>query len=264
MPKMTLDEIRRHWEDAGKAFPEDSLVTPTTRDPFLGRLEEDNILENLRGAERALEVGTGDGAHTIAYARVASSLVGIDVAESLIEVARRRVSEAGSENVELQTLSVLDVEQEFGSQTFDAVVSQRCLINLPDWEHQVEALRQLASVLEPGGRLLITEGFEDGMDGLNEVRTSVGLEPIRTVDYNCNFRRPAFEEAATRWFDIVHVRDYGLYLLLSRVFHPLAIAPEEPKHDSTFNRVAADIATVTPAESLARLSYSLFYVLHRR
>jgi SAM-dependent methyltransferase len=264
MPRMSLEEIRRHWEDAGKAFPEDSLSTATTRDPYLGRLEEDNILEGLRDSERVLEVGVGDGGHTVAYAQVAASFVGVDVAESLLDVARRRLAEAGNDNVELHAMSVLEVEQAFGSESFEAVVSQRCLINLPDWEHQVEGLRQLAAVLRPGGLLLLTEGFDDGIDGLNNVRTELGLGAIRTVDYNCNFRRAAFEHAVARWFDIVELRDYGLYLLLSRVFHPLAVAPEEPKHDSMLNRVAADIARAAPTGDLAGLSYSLFYVLRKR
>ena len=40
---MKLEEVRQHWENAGKDFPVDSRVTPTTRDPYLGELERKNI-----------------------------------------------------------------------------------------------------------------------------------------------------------------------------------------------------------------------------
>ena len=39
----------------------------------------------------------------------------------------------------------------------------------------------------------MTEGFQDELDALNEVRATFGLETINVVPYNHNFRRARFE-----------------------------------------------------------------------
>jgi SAM-dependent methyltransferase len=259
---MSLDENARHWEEAGKALAAGGISTPTTRDPFLGELEERNFLDHLETGDHVLEVGVGDGAHTVRYAQAVASLAGIDVAESLLEAARDRCRLA-DQAVDLRRASVLDIESVYGQEAFDCVISQRCLINLPDWEHQVEALRQIAAVLKPGGRLLLTEGFDDGLAELNAVRVRVGLAPITTVAYNTNFGRHGFEQEAQRSFEIVDVRDYGLYLVLSRVFHPLAVRPEEPHHASPLNQAALELASALQVLGFADVSYCLFYALRK-
>lgn len=82
------------------------------------------------------------------------------------------------------------------------------------------------------------------MKNLNKVRIVYGLLEIKTVEYNHNFYRKKFEEFTKRLFDIVEIRHYGSYLLLSRVFHPLVVALEPPKHNARLNKVAMNISTV--------------------
>ena len=86
--RMTLGEIREHWEEAGRGFAGDEAITPTTRDPYLGALERENVLAHLPEGASVLEVGCGDGAHTVSYARKASRMTALDLAESLIDLAR--------------------------------------------------------------------------------------------------------------------------------------------------------------------------------
>jgi SAM-dependent methyltransferase len=261
---MTLEEIHRHWNEAGRAFPSDSAATPTSRDPYLGELEEENIYAHLGGRRRVLEIGCGDGAHTIGYARGAESYVALDVAESLVAIARKRVADAGLANVEVVEASATSIGERLAGRRFDCVVSQRCLINLPDWETQRAVLDQIADLLEPGGLLLMTEGFQDELDALNEVRAKFGLETINVVPYNHNFRRERFEAYVAERFEIADVRHYGTYLLLTRVQHPLAVAPEPPAHDSPINRAAAMLARVVNFADAERFSYNLFYALRRK
>ena len=80
---MNLEQIHRHWEEAGKKISLIERVTSTSRDPFLGILEEANILRHLRGDKSVLEVGCGDASHTIKYAQHAKFIWATDVAASL-------------------------------------------------------------------------------------------------------------------------------------------------------------------------------------
>src|SRR5215468_3824311 len=128
--------MKQHWVEAGKAFPTTGVVTPTSRDPFLGQLEAANILERLDPNYVALEVGCGDASHSVKYARKVKKLSGLDFSEPLLAIARRRIGEEGVDNVDLTAGSILDLQDIYGDAQFDCVISQRCLINLPEWKYQ--------------------------------------------------------------------------------------------------------------------------------
>ena len=261
---MTLDDIKRYWEDAGKAFPMDGKISPTSRDPFLGELEEENIASAVKGCRQALEVGCGDGMHTARYAECVEWLSGVDVADTLVRLARKRMSAKGITNVDVSVGSVLDVEKSYGSERFDCVISQRCLINLPDWKFQKEAILRIRNVLKPQGLFVLTEGFKDELANLNVFRKKLGLDEIREVSYNRSLVRTEFEKFVHPRFEIVKVHDYGTYLFLSRVLHPLVVLPDAPKHDARLNEVAMAVSRVLQLPPLRECSYNLCYVLMKK
>ena len=61
---------------------------------------------------------------------------------------------------------------------FDSVTSIRCLINLSTAENQYRALGEIAACVRPGGLCLVSEGWADGMAGLNLLRRRAELPPI--------------------------------------------------------------------------------------
>jgi ubiquinone/menaquinone biosynthesis C-methylase UbiE len=261
---MTLDQIKQYWEQVGNQFPRDGSITPTNRDPYLGQLEEENILSYLEGQNDVLEIGCGDGAHAIRYGKCVKQLSAIDIAESLIRLARDRAKAQQTANVRFTVGSVLALREVYQAGQFNCVVSQRCLINLPQWEYQREALIQVHEVLKKGGLFLLSEGFQEGLDNLNAARREVGLEEMRVVHYNRNMRRQEFESWVAQRFDTVEIRDYGTYLFLSRIFHPLAVLPDAPKHDARLNKAAMELARRVPVSELQKYSYNLFYALKKK
>lgn len=262
---MDIDEIKKHWNDSGKELVSSSNVSPTSRDPFLATLERENILEFLPAGAHALEMGCGDGRHTAWYARKLGSIAGIDISEQFISIFTQRMTRESVKNFEGIVGSVLDVDRLAGGRVFDVIISQRCLINLPGWDLQREAILKAADLIRPGGLLLITEGFEEGLAELNETREKLGLHPIKVVDDNKNIPRKRFEDLISGKFETLKIRDYGLYLFLSRVFHPALVSPEQPKHDSRINEAAMRVAlAMRDEEAFSGMSYNLFYVLRKK
>ncbi|NKC10831.1 MAG: methyltransferase domain-containing protein [Gammaproteobacteria bacterium] len=262
---MKLEEIKHHWQKSGESFPSHSKVTPTSRDPYLGELERENILSYLNREHACLEVGCGDAFHTIHYAKKVKRILGIDVADSLINIAKeRKLQRDLLNNIDFDVCSVLDIGEKFDGERFDCVISQRCLINLPTWDHQKEAISQIHRLLTDEGIFLLTEGFQDYLDTLNSARTRFSLPEIKVVDYNRNFVLNDFEEFIQQYFEIVEQRHYGPYLFFSRIYHPLAALPDSPKHDSKLNEVAMNISRVLSMSDLEKYSYNLFYALKRR
>ena len=99
---------------------------------------------------RILEVGVGTGI-SLPYYSSACRIVGIDISEEMLEIARQRVMTDGLDNVE--RLAVMDAEElEFADSSFDVVVAQYVVNTVPNPEL---ALDEFLRVVRPGGELII-------------------------------------------------------------------------------------------------------------
>jgi len=261
---MDLEEIRRHWQKAGEDMSLSEKITSTSRDPFLGQLEEKYIQEHLNANQHIAEVGCGDAIHTLEYSKKVKSITGVDIARSLIKKAKKRVSLEACENVKFVVGSVLELEKVIDDKPVDCVISQRCLINLPSWKYQKKAIQQIYKVLKPNGLFLMTEGFQDELDNINCLREQFGLSTIKVVKYNRNLEHREFDEFICRYFNIEVMRHYGVYIVFSRVYHPLVVLPDEPKHDSRLNEVAYMLSNQIDIPNFKRYSYNLFYALRKK
>jgi len=108
----------------------------------------------LTAGTRVLDVCCGSGASAIPAAEIAGptgSVVGVDLAENLLELARAKAKQQGLDNIECRCGDLTNLP--FDEETFDAVVCVFGIFFVPDME---AALRELKRVLRTGGRLAIT------------------------------------------------------------------------------------------------------------
>jgi len=107
----------------------------------------------LRAGDSVLDVCCGTGASALPAAeRVGPSghVLGIDLAERLLELARRKAAAGGLRNCEFRVGDMLDLRI---SDRFDAVVCVFGVFFVPDI---AAAVRSLAARVKPGGLLAIT------------------------------------------------------------------------------------------------------------
>lgn len=103
-----------------------------------------------RASGRTLEVAAGTGKNFRYYPR-GSRLVAVDLTPSMLTIARRRARKLGLD----ARLLVMDSEAlAFRDRRFDTVVSSLTLCTFPD---PVAALREMARVCRPDGRILLLE-----------------------------------------------------------------------------------------------------------
>ncbi len=109
---------------------------------------------NLRGDEHILDVGCGDGKVTAEIARAVprGTVTGVDASPQMIEFAREMFPHRKAPNLEFQ---VMDARHIRFAQQFDLTFSNAALHWVDD--HQA-ILRGMASVLKPGGRLIVSCG----------------------------------------------------------------------------------------------------------
>jgi ubiquinone/menaquinone biosynthesis C-methylase UbiE len=90
---------------------------------------------------RVLDVGTGTGRAAIALAKRGAIVTGMDASAEMLQVARRRASEAGAD----VTFVRGDAHAlEFPDRGFDAVVCLRVLMHTPDWRASLRELCRVA------------------------------------------------------------------------------------------------------------------------
>ena len=108
----------------------------------------------LRGDEHILDVGCGDGKITAEIARAVprGSAAGVDASPQMIEFAQKTFPAKKFPNLDFQ---VMDAREIKSVRQFDLVFSNAALHWVDD--HRA-ILRGMASVLRPGGRLLVSCG----------------------------------------------------------------------------------------------------------
>jgi trans-aconitate methyltransferase len=109
---------------------------------------------NLRGDERILDVGCGDGKITAELARALprGEIVGVDASAEMIRFACKTFPAAKHPNLKLQ---VADARKVRSAEPFDLIFSNAALHWVDD--HQT-FLRCAAAALKSGGRLLVSCG----------------------------------------------------------------------------------------------------------
>ena len=213
------------------------------------RLEIEVLLQYLPRNQKVLDIGCGNGYSTAAIAETSESVLGIDYSSAMIERARRDFGHVPNLNFETQDILQLDLSD----QQFDAIVTQRCLINLPSWEDKKCAIENIARIVKSGGCFIFQEGTQQGREQLNQIREIFGLERMPSVPFNTDFDETELWPFIRQYFEIIEIRRFGLYDLISRVVHPLLVYPDQPQYDDKINEIAQQIsAKLSGADQISR------------
>ncbi len=165
MPNSELETYiqnqRRNWNSVAAAWERwDQWLHKTM-------LVYDELLVDRSGVKkggRVLDLGSGTGYPAIRAAQVTGpdgEVVGLDIAEKMLDVARRKADSLGLGHITFQRCDVGSLP--FDDASFDSVTSRFCLMFLPD---PATTLREISRVISPGG------GFASSVWGAPEKNPS--------------------------------------------------------------------------------------------
>lgn len=110
------------------------------------------FLTPLPKSARIFDAGCGPGAPILREASTVATAVGLDFSREQLQLARANTSPASLVQGDMAALPISD-------EIFDAVTAYHSLIHVPFEDHQT-VIDEFARVLQPGGRVLISEGSE--------------------------------------------------------------------------------------------------------
>jgi ubiquinone/menaquinone biosynthesis C-methylase UbiE len=146
------------WRKNPSACPYGQRFWVEAPHPLITRPRLREILEPQAG-ERLLEIGPGTGYYTLDLASWVGDQGAVeifDIQQEMLDHTLRRAREAGLWNVNPTRGDAQELG--FEDASFDAAILITTLGEIPD---QDAALRQIARVLKPGGRLIVGELFGD-------------------------------------------------------------------------------------------------------
>lgn len=168
---------------------------------------EELIYSRVAGA-RVLEYGCGTGSHSLEIARRGGEVVGIDISEVGIEMAREKAAAEGIKNAQYLTMDAENMT--FPDASFDLVIGEGILHHL----NLAKSYSEISRILRPGGQAIFMEplGHNPAMV-LFRNRTP----HLRTADEHPLLKRDldlAKRYFATTRFKYYHFTSFASLLLL--------------------------------------------------
>lgn len=144
--RQIIEEQRQEWNHVARGWEKWDRFFDEQMSFLNHRLAAD---ARVRPGLHVLDLGSGTGYPALLDAQTVGpdgSVIGMDLAEQMLEAARRKATRLGLANVTFRTSDVTALP--FESASFDAVTSRFCLMFLPEIQ---KAAAEITRVLRPGG-----------------------------------------------------------------------------------------------------------------
>jgi len=245
-----FEVVKDYWEKRAEKSGKSSEAT--TNDYYL-RIKEINslcasikaILQN-KEINSIADVGCGNGFSVIELAKrfPEISFFGLDYSEGMIKSANSMKYDSDIPNVQFKLFDI--ISDNFDTK-YSIIYTDRCLINLPTWDHQKIAIKKIYDALNDGGTFIMIENFTDGLNNFNKLRTDFGLPEIPVRFHNLFFERDTYEEYISKFFKKWNSENISsLYYIISRIVYSKICAEKgvEPNYYDIHHKLGSELPNI--------------------
>ncbi len=207
---------RGGWEQSADAW----IASMGDHGDWMRRYVLDPVMVELAaGARRALDVGCGEGRFARVMAEQGAEVFAFDPVERFLQYALKKDDRPSYARASAEAIPFRDC-------SFDLVVTYLTLIDIPDFRRSI---REMARVLQPGGRLLVANLLPFVTTGDGWVEDEEGTRLYFPIDH--------YLAESSQWYSWrgIHIENYhrplsaymdaflGQGLLLQKYLEPLPI-----------------------------------------
>lgn len=236
-----------------------------SRDRTAKRLEIEAIAGQVQTGDRfILDAGCGDGETALALRWQFPIYVdAFDLSEMMIALAehQRTARTPVLNNTSFMVSNIFDYRIHASvpawGHGYDMVYTERMIINLPDWATQLRAIHHLMDLLRPGGRYVMVECCQEGLNQINELRGALGLSEIVPPGHNRYLRNAEIWQAVQDGLlPVPREVDYSsTYYFLSRIVNAVLAdqSGQAPDYDAAVNQLALRLPALLPGLGQGRM-----------
>ncbi len=134
-------DAEKFWDNTAERYSKSPV-----RDEALYQEKLKKTQKYLTQESKVLEIGCGTGTTALHHAPFAGEILATDISANMVEIARKKASEAGIENVRFQQATVEDFQGEPNS--YDVILALNIIHLLED---PAAAIKKMYGLLKPGG-----------------------------------------------------------------------------------------------------------------
>jgi ubiquinone/menaquinone biosynthesis C-methylase UbiE len=142
---MKYEKIQEIYDKESRRYDEKRYLNLSGQ--YIDQMEREYIFKFLKG-KSILDLGTGTGRFVIPLAKEGFDVTGIDISQSMLEIATKKMREA---NETVQLLQMNSEKLAFPDSTFDVVICGHAF----KYMHPLRTLSESHRVLKRGGRIII-------------------------------------------------------------------------------------------------------------
>jgi ubiquinone/menaquinone biosynthesis C-methylase UbiE len=175
--------ILKHYKKVAQAYGKSG--SSSMHDPYIREAEwsffHGEIFQFIAEKERmprVLDLGCGNGQLLISLRKAfpEANYLGIELSPEMLFLA-------SDESIEWRCADMLAVE--LPEQSFDIIITERSLINLPSARKQRQMYHKIFQWLQDDGRYLMVESFKAPLEHLNRARAEFTLPALSISAHNC-------------------------------------------------------------------------------
>jgi ubiquinone/menaquinone biosynthesis C-methylase UbiE len=206
------------WLSRLKSNKEDLVCT---KDIILDRLEEEQIIKNIKKNSSILELGCGNGfiLKKILKKKKIKNYLGTDFVKELINNCK---SKFNFKNVKFQTLDMTSINKSTFSEKYDYIITKRAIQNILSHKLQLKIIDNAGYFLKKNGLMILVESSATSQKNINDLRNKYKLSKIIPPFHNL-----FFDDNKIKKYNFENVKLYKIenfssnFYFISRIIYAL-------------------------------------------